>query len=119
MFAPRFGGCGGRLARRRAPAIPLTTTILGEIADQPVHRIEVSAIDELAADALLRNEPAAGSADGVNEDGRTDPLANGAGRQPFRTSLDEQAVNCQSMFVGSASRAAMTIGVFISIRYYE
>jgi hypothetical protein len=37
----------------------LTTAVLGEIADQPVHRIEIRAIDELAADALLRNEPCA------------------------------------------------------------
>src|SRR5260370_21932093 len=58
---PGFDPClcrgGDRLACRRALSPTLPTAVLGEIADQPVHRVEIRAIDQLTADALLRNEP--------------------------------------------------------------
>jgi hypothetical protein len=42
----------------------------------------------------------------------TDPIANDAGRQAFRTALDEQPINCQPMFVGERAQGGDDGGGF-------
>jgi hypothetical protein len=43
---------------------------------------------------------------------QTDPIANGAGRQAFRTTLDEQSINCQPVFVSERAQGGDDGGGF-------
>jgi hypothetical protein len=87
----------------------LRTAILSEIADQPVHRIKIRAIDELSADALLGKETCALQVLKVESQRRgqkADPFANDAGRQTLRASLNKQAEDSQSVFVRECAQGS-------------
>src|SRR5438477_10728625 len=90
---PGDGGCTGAA----------TATVLGEVADELVHVLEVRAVDDEAAVLAAAHEAGAGEVREVKrERGRRqlELLANPSGRQPFGPGLDQEAVGLETRLLG-------------------
>ena len=95
--------CRFRLARRRtAFRCTLGAAVIREIADERRHGGEVSRVDELAALASVGDQPRPLQTLQVEGQGggyQAHAFGDLAGRQPCRTSLNQQAEDREAMLV--------------------
>jgi hypothetical protein len=87
-----------RYATWTAFAVAIAATVLGQVADKPVHYREVDRINELTTLAALRDQSCAPQILQMeSERGRQEPyaLADDARRHPLRTALHQQTVDCE------------------------
>src|SRR5216684_3106999 len=90
---PGGGGCTGAAA----------ATVLGEVADELIHVLEVRAVDDEAAVLAAAHEAGAGEVREMKrERGRRqlEFFADASRRQPFGPGLDQQPVRLEARLLG-------------------
>jgi hypothetical protein len=93
---------------RQAGGQSLPAAILGQEADQPIHAAEVGRVDELAANAALREQASAVqmlNMEGQRRGRQAEALGDDAGREPIRSLLHQYAIDRQSRFVREGAQS--------------
>jgi hypothetical protein len=78
------------------------TAVLSQIADHPIHGIEVGAVDELTTLSPLADEARSLKAlkvEGERRRYQSQPGGDMTCRQPIRTSLDQEPVDGEAVFM--------------------